>query len=76
MADPDRTTTLLTRRLALHFEGDQALTHVDTEALRREIARTYTLLSDRPVAVSVQDDHLYVTFLVQAKQERPAIGFR
>lgn len=72
----ERHTTLLTRRLPLQFEGDQALTKIDTDALRGEIESTYTLLSDRPVAVSVQGDHLFVTFLVQEKRERSSIGFR
>ncbi|MGB3618626.1 MAG: hypothetical protein WBA12_10945 [Catalinimonas sp.] len=72
----ERQTTLLTRRMPLHFDGDQALTPIDTDVLRQEIESKYSLLSDRPVSVSVQSEYLYVTFLVQEKRERNQIGFR
>ncbi|SDL36682.1 hypothetical protein SAMN05421823_105311 [Catalinimonas alkaloidigena] len=68
---------LITRRLPLEFSGDEANTKIDIDAIRREFEeKKYTLLSERPVSVSVGDKWLYVTFLLQEKQERTSIGFQ
>jgi hypothetical protein len=71
-----RELRLITKKIALKFEGDQAMTTLDVEKFKTEIKGEYELASDRPVAVSMTENFILVTFEVYEKRAAPRIGFK
>ncbi|MBC7923649.1 MAG: hypothetical protein H7Z75_21445 [Ferruginibacter sp.] len=71
----NRELKFLTRRIPLQFEGDQAMTTFDVEKLKNEMQDSYELAGNRPIALSMTDHYLLVTFEVYDKREASRIGF-
>jgi hypothetical protein len=71
-----RELILITKKIPLQFEGDQALTNLDVEKFKAEVKGDYELHGDRPIAVSMTDNFILVTFEVYEKRNSQRIGFK
>ena len=71
-----RELRLITKKIPLQFEGDQAMTNLDVEKFKAEIKGDYELASDRPIAVSMTENFILVTFEVYEKRDSQRIGFK
>ncbi|MES2731882.1 MAG: hypothetical protein V4714_09040 [Bacteroidota bacterium] len=72
----NRELKFITRKIALKFEGDQAVTILDVEKIKTEMQESYALSNDRPIAISMTENFILVTFEVFDKRDSPRIGFK